>query len=177
MDSKRPTACTGHRVPWKVAALPLRRVIVPSTGKLLLVVDPFTDEREMYAEFFRASGYEVEACRNAHAALHIVTQSAPTAIVTRIRLAGTIDGIELTPRVRSAEEIRDIPVIIITTHMEQHMRQAAVEAGCDSYFLLPCPMEVILGELRRVSSMRSAPALSTSPSSKHSTGSWAESVS
>jgi hypothetical protein len=25
---------------------------VPSTGKLVLVVDPFSDEREMYAEFF-----------------------------------------------------------------------------------------------------------------------------
>jgi CheY-like chemotaxis protein len=55
-----------------------------------------------------------------------VTQRAPTAVVTRIRQSGAIDGIELTRAIRSAEETRDIPVIIITTHMEQHVRQAAV---------------------------------------------------
>jgi CheY-like chemotaxis protein len=117
--------------------------------KLLVLADPFDDEREMYAQYFRASGYNVEACRKAEDALAIAIARRPSAVVARIRQSGTIDGIELTRRLRAAVATRRVPVLLLTTHVERHVRPAALAAGCNSVKLLPYPLEKLLHELRR----------------------------
>jgi CheY-like chemotaxis protein len=117
--------------------------------KLLVLADPFDDEREMYAQYFRASGYHVEACSNAEDALVLATARRPSAVLARIRQPGTIDGIELTRRLRGNVVTRRVPVLLLTTHIERHVRPAALAAGCTSLKLLPCPLEKLLHELRR----------------------------
>lgn len=123
----------------------------PSPG-LIVIADTFTDEREMYASLLCHKGYEVFACERATEALRIASEGPVAAVITRIvQPAGADwDGIELTRRIKEDDRTKHIPVIIITTRIEPHLREAAEEAGCDSFLLLPCGPETIASELHRL---------------------------
>lgn len=117
----------------------------------ILIVDPFADERVMYAEFLRFKGFAVRVCRNAAAALEFAIRQPVHAVITRIMQSGPLDGIELTRSLKQHEKTRSVPVVIITTHIQAHVRKAAEQAGCDCFLVLPCHPDQLLSELLRVS--------------------------
>jgi CheY-like chemotaxis protein len=121
-----------------------------TSGPVVLLVDPFQDEREMYADYMRTCGYTVEICREAGRAVELAEHLAASAIVTRIRQPGRPDGIELTRSVRANRATSHLPVVIITTHIDPRVRADAVEAGCNSFLMLPCLPEELVEELRRL---------------------------
>lgn len=114
----------------------------------ILLVDSFPDERDMYAEFLRFSGFDLEICPLAARALSLAAERPIAAVVTRIRQPGTIDGIELTRQLKNEPRTREIPVVIITTDPSHHA--LAIEAGCDRFILLPCLPDALAGELQQL---------------------------
>jgi CheY-like chemotaxis protein len=129
----------------------------PPAGTILLV-DPFPDERDMYAEFLRFDGFEVSLCATPSAALARARSSNVVAVITRVRQSGDLDGIALTRLLKGDSATRSIPVVVITSHMEAHVCTAAHEAGCDAFLMIPCAPDLLAGEVRRVAkSPRRAP--------------------
>lgn len=126
-----------------------------STGRLLLV-DSVEDERDIYGAALRAAGFSVVVCNGPDSALAQARNAPTAAIVTRILQPNTaIDGIELTRQIRQRRATRNIAVVIITSRIEPEYRQAATQAGCDSYVLLPAMPETIVGEVQRAITLRS----------------------
>jgi len=119
------------------------------TGTILLV-DPYADERDMYAESLRFAGFDVSVCATAAAVL-AKTRTVPVlAVITRVRQSGDANGIALTERLKNDGDTRSIPVIVITSHIEANIRTAAHAAGCDGFLMIPCLPEQLISEIRRV---------------------------
>ena len=116
---------------------------------LVLVVDDFPDNREMYAEFLRFSGFKVEEAANGHEALEKVFLLRPDVIVMDLSLPG-VDGWEATRRIKADERTRNIPVIAVTGHALAGHSKVAREAGCDAFVTKPCLPEDLLAEIQRV---------------------------
>jgi CheY-like chemotaxis protein len=107
----------------------------------VLLLDAWVDEREMYAETLQSEGFEVVCPDGPRQAFRRAVRERPDVVVTRIlQPASSVNGIDLTRRLKHHPATRALPVIIITTLIQPEYRQLAEDAGCDAYLLMPiCP--------------------------------------
>jgi two-component system chemotaxis response regulator CheY len=92
-------------------------------------------------------GYEVQHAENGSAALEKLLGSPFDLIVTDINMP-LMDGYELTRRVRSTEEYRDTPVILVSTESESLDRTKGFEAGANVYIVKPTQAEDLVAHVR-----------------------------
>ena len=85
---------------------------------MILLVDPFPDERDMYAEFLRFEGFDVSICATPSVAVAKAKTASVLAVITRVRQPGHLNGIALTRLLKSDALTQSIPVIVITSHIE-----------------------------------------------------------
>ena len=122
---------------------------------LILIVDDFQDNREMYAEYLGFSGFRVAEAGDGHEALDKAFTLLPDLIVMDLSLPG-IDGWEATRRLKSDPRSRGIPVIALTGHALSGNQRGALEAGCDAFVTKPCLPDALVAEVRRMLATRTA---------------------
>jgi signal transduction histidine kinase/CheY-like chemotaxis protein len=118
----------------------------PPRSPLVLIVDDFADNREMYTQFLTFSGLRVEEAQNGHEALDKAFALAPDLIVMDLSLPG-MDGWEATRRLKADSRTRAIPVIALTGHALAGHSKGAMDAGCDAFITKPCLPERLLEEI------------------------------
>ena len=109
----------------------------------VLIVDGSTDEREMYAEYFRLRGLATLQADNADDGFRLAVTLGPSVVITVERLLGTDDGLTLTQCLKSHNDTRHTPVIVLTVDTRESNRKAAETAGCDRLVLIPCRPDVL----------------------------------
>jgi two-component system, cell cycle response regulator DivK len=119
-----------------------------AAAPLILVVDDFLDNRQMYAEYLAFSGLRVEEAENGHEALEKAFAMLPDLIVMDLSLRG-IDGWEATRRLKADPRTKGIPVIALTGHALAGHSKGAMDAGCDAFITKPCLPERLLEEVRK----------------------------
>jgi two-component system, cell cycle response regulator DivK len=119
-----------------------------AAAPLILVVDDFLDNRQMYAEYLAFSGLRVEEAENGHEALEKAFAMLPDLIVMDLSLPG-IDGWEATRRLKADPRTKRIPVIALTGHALAGHSKGAMDAGCDAFITKPCLPERLLEEVRK----------------------------
>jgi CheY-like chemotaxis protein len=115
-------------------------------GALVLLVDDYADNRDIYAQFLLYAGLRVEEAENGHQALEKAFALSPDVIIMDLALPG-LDGWEATRRLKSDARTRRIPVIALTGHALAGHSQGALEAGCDLFLTKPCLPERLLEEI------------------------------
>jgi two-component system, cell cycle response regulator DivK len=116
---------------------------------LVLVVDDFADNREMYSEYLSFSGYDVIEAKNGLEAIAAAQDRMPDIIVMDLSLP-LMDGWEATRRLKADERTRQIPVVALTGHALAGHSRGAREAGCDSFLAKPCLPDQLVAEIRRM---------------------------
>ncbi len=116
---------------------------------LVLLVDDFQDNREMYAMYLEHAGLQVAEAGNGHEALDQAFRLLPDLIVMDLSLPG-IDGWEATRRLKADERTKKIPVVALTSHALEGYSEGARAAGCDAFVTKPCLPEQLLSEIRKV---------------------------
>jgi CheY-like chemotaxis protein len=118
----------------------------PEPPRKVLIVDDFEDNRAMYAEFLRYSGFDVIEASNGAEAIERATAASPDVVVMDLSLP-VLDGWEATRRLKADARTRHIPVIALTGHALEGHSQGAREAGCDWFLAKPCLPETLLNTL------------------------------
>jgi CheY-like chemotaxis protein len=116
---------------------------------IVLVVDDFADNREMYSEYLSFSGYEVIEAKNGIEAIEAAQQRMPDIIIMDLSLP-VMDGWEATRRLKADEQTRRIPIVALTGHALAGHSKGAKEAGCDSFLAKPCLPDQLVAEIRRM---------------------------
>ena len=124
---------------------------------LILVVDDFADNRDMYARFLEFTGFRSTTAANGEEALAKAFEMRPDAIVMDLSLPG-LDGWEATRRLKQDARTRHIPVVAVTGHAFTGSQKSAKDAGCDGYISKPCLPADLVVEIRRVLAGRKRPA-------------------
>jgi len=125
---------------------------------LVLVVDDFQDNREMYAEFLAYQGFRVIQAANGVEALDQAFSNRPDIIIMDLSLP-VMDGWEATRRLKADRRTNDIPVVALTGHAMQGHSKGAIEAGCDSFVAKPCLPDQLVAEIRKMLSTPRGSAL------------------
>jgi two-component system, cell cycle response regulator DivK len=116
---------------------------------LVLLVDDYPDNRDIYVQFLTYAGLRVEEAENGHQALDKAFTLRPDVIVMDLSLPG-LDGWEATRRLKQDPRTRDIPVIALTGHALAGHSKVAFDAGCDAFIPKPCLPERLLEEIRAI---------------------------
>jgi two-component system cell cycle response regulator DivK len=109
----------------------------------VLIVDDFEDNRTMYAEFLRYSGFEVVEAANGLEAIEKARAHLPHLVVMDLSLP-VLDGWEATRRLKGDPATSHIPIIALTGHALEGHSQGARAAGCDGFLAKPCLPETLL---------------------------------
>ena len=116
---------------------------------LVLVVDDFQDNREMYAEYLVFSGFRVIQAANGKEALDQAFANRPDIIIMDLSLP-VMDGWEATRRLKADRRTHEIPVVALTGHAMQGHSKGAIDAGCDSFVAKPCLPDQLVAEIRKM---------------------------
>ena len=116
---------------------------------LVLLVDDFPDNRQMYAEFLAFSGLRVAEAENGHEAVQKATTLMPDLVVMDLSLPG-MDGWEATRRLKSHPKTKNILVMALTGHALAGHSKGAIDAGCDAFITKPCLPDRLLQEIQRM---------------------------
>lgn len=109
--------------------------------KKILIIDD--DERNIFAlsAVLRTKGYTLVSAPSAMTGIELMLAHKDTiGIVLMDMMMPDVDGYEALKRIRSMEEIREIPVIAVTAQAMTGDREKCLQAGADEY--IPKPVDV-----------------------------------
>src|SRR5438552_926099 len=124
----------------------------------VLLVDDYSDAREMYSEYLEFCGFEVVEASNGMEALERAAEAAPDIILMDLSLP-VMDGWEATRRLKADKRTASIPVVALTGHALAGISEGARNAGCDAFVTKPCLPEDLVKEIRKVLDRPSANAM------------------
>jgi two-component system cell cycle response regulator DivK len=116
---------------------------------LVLIVDDYDDNREMYSSYLEFAGLRVAEAVNGKEALSKTHELMPDLIVMDLSLPG-IDGWQATRAIKQDPRTRDILVLALTGHALEGAHESATEAGCDGFLTKPCLPEDLCQEIQRM---------------------------
>jgi two-component system cell cycle response regulator DivK len=119
------------------------------SAPLVLIVDDFDDNRQMYAEYLKYCGFRVAEASNGMEAVEQAIALVPDVVVMDLSLP-VLDGWEATRRLKGDSRTRHIPVVALTGHALEGHSQGAREAGCDAFLAKPCLPEKLLETVERM---------------------------
>lgn len=114
---------------------------------LVLVVDDFDDNRELYASVIAEAGFHVETATNGQEALDKIGSQRPAVVIMDLSMP-VLDGWEATRQIKANPASSDIVVIAVTSHATNYGLQRATEAGCDAVLTKPCLPQDLIGVIR-----------------------------
>jgi CheY-like chemotaxis protein len=116
----------------------------------ILVVNAALDEREMYVRTLRACGYQAIEAATFAVAYQIATTNRLDVVVTDVRIAGSMSGLELTRRLRNDPRTSTVSIIVLTDMSRPQDGDIALKAGADTFLEKPVPGLMLKAEILRL---------------------------
>ena len=115
--------------------------------KRILVVENDTDLREILAIILEEEGYQVKVFGREKEIFSHIRDFQPHVILLDI-IHPTIEGTELCRSIKAAENTKDIPVIVLSTHLKiESVKQICADEVVPKPFDVSQLLKVIEGEL------------------------------
>jgi chemosensory pili system protein ChpA (sensor histidine kinase/response regulator) len=117
------------------AALPGKTKVESSVPSVLVVDDAIT-VRAALLRLIEDAGYRAQSARDGVEAVQALANFRPDIVLTDLEMPN-MNGIELTAHIRGRQDLRDVPVFMITSRSQEKHRAMARGAGVSNYFTKP----------------------------------------
>lgn len=104
--------------------------------KKILVIDDAATVRMYHKKILKDAGFEVDEAVNGLEALEKVYLNEYDLYIVDINMP-KLDGYSFVSRLRSSRDIKQSPVIMVTTEAEQEDKEKAYQAGANFYIVKP----------------------------------------
>jgi CheY-like chemotaxis protein len=115
----------------------------------VLIVDDVEDNREMYAEYLRFSGFQVDTAANGEDGLARALADPPDVVVLDLTMP-RLDGWALATALRGDSRTRHTRILVLSGHALTGTEEGARKAGAHSFLTKPCLPEDLTAELKRL---------------------------
>jgi len=116
---------------------------------VILLVDRDDDTREMYGEFLRQCGSQVEEAQDGRQALAMALARPPDVVITGKRLPG-MSGLDLCRVLRQDPAACGVPIVFLTGDVAADDTRRALRAGATIVLGKPCLPDVLVSEIQRL---------------------------
>lgn len=106
---------------------------------LILVVDDVSDIRYFVKAALAPEGYDVIEAANGTDALHLIRTRNPSVVILDLSI-GQPDGFEVCREVRKSSTV---PIIILTSHVQEMDEAMCLAAGADDYITKPVSARIL----------------------------------
>jgi len=127
---------------------------------VVLVVEDEPDSLEVATRWLRLAGATVLSACNGRQGLELVTQHRPDFILADLSMP-VMDGWEMQSELRSNPDTAAIPVIALTAHAMQSVRDQVMEAGFVAHISKPLDPNKFIGQVLQIA--KDAPGLQRHP--------------
>ncbi len=103
---------------------------------LILVADDSISTLTLVSARLQRSGYEVVTATRGDEALALALERRPQLVVLDLEMPG-LNGLAVTEKLRTDESFANVPIILLTAHVEQKYIDAGKAAGADAYVVKP----------------------------------------
>jgi len=115
----------------------------------VLVVEDEDALSELLQYNLKKEGFRVSVAADGEEAMMLVEERQPDVVVLDWMLP-KISGIEVCRRLRSRQETRNLPIIMLTARGEEADRIRGLDTGADDYIVKPFLMKELFARLRAV---------------------------
>jgi FixJ family two-component response regulator len=127
--------------------MPFLRDVMSPPKHLVAAVDDDRRVRESIQSVLESAGYEAVLFASAEEFLESGVLSRTTCVIADVRLPG-LHGLELQRRIR--QQRAQMPVIFITAHDDDDIRQQALRDGAADFMVKPFDAATLLENVERV---------------------------
>jgi len=106
--------------------------------KILYVEDDPASET-LVRRILGSEGFQIVSASDGLTAIEVARRELPDMILMDINISG-LDGYEVTTRLRTIEELKNIPIVAVTAATLSGDRERVLIAGCTGY--IPKPIDV-----------------------------------
>ncbi|MGR3517249.1 phosphate regulon transcriptional regulator PhoB [Sulfitobacter pontiacus] len=129
----------------------------------ILLVEDEPAQREILAYNLESEGFDVRRAENGEEAILLVAEALPDLIILDWMMP-LLSGIEVCRQLKTRDDTRNIPVIMLSARSEEVDTVRGLETGADDYVVKPYSMRELMArvrtQLRRVRPASSGAALS-----------------
>lgn len=119
-----------------------------SSRRLVLVVEPDEEARELYGRILRSSVSEIEYAEDGRDALAKAIGQKPGVVITETRLA-FINGYTLCSLLRADPITADATIIVVTVDVSPFAAERALASGADRVLSKACAPDALLWSIAR----------------------------
>ena len=119
-----------------LSLVPLATVVAPAAGAVSTRADDSLVVRAVVRAHLESNGYSVMEAEDGIAAVERCTLSPPDVVLLDIEMPG-LDGYEVLARLKAAPDLRDIPVVFLTSRSGMADVVAGLHAGAHDYLRKP----------------------------------------
>lgn len=118
-----------------------------ATSRRVLIVDDQKDVADSLAMLVQSIGGETRTVFNGPSALAAITEFTPDLMIMDIGMAG-MDGYKLASEIRKLPEGRDITLAALSGWGQKDVRERALKAGFNHFFVKPIDIDALTNLLR-----------------------------
>ncbi|OGW43490.1 MAG: hypothetical protein A2Y66_02875 [Nitrospirae bacterium RBG_13_41_22] len=119
----------------------------------ILIVDDAMDTVELLRKRFRSEGYDTAEAYNGEEGLMKVTEYNPDLIILDVMMP-KIDGYEVCQRLKSDENTKFIPILMLTAKGEVEHKVKGLNIGADDYLAKPFDYKELSARIRSLLSIK-----------------------
>ena len=113
----------------------------------ILIVDDQQGIRLLLNEVFKKEGFTTYLAANGHDALKVAQENSLDCVLLDMKIPG-MDGLEILSRLKKDDP--NLPVMMMTAYVEQHMMDRATELGVTKYFTKPFNIFEVRDEVKKI---------------------------
>ncbi len=123
---------------------------MPPTDIKILVVDDMSTMRRIIRTILNQLGYtNIEEAENGKQALAKLKKEKFDFVVTDWNMP-EMDGLSLVKAIRADEELKHIPVLMVTAEAKKENVMEALKAGVNNYIVKPFTPEVLKEKMEKI---------------------------
>ncbi|MEX2531786.1 MAG: response regulator [Gemmatimonadota bacterium] len=115
------------------------------SAKILLIED-HEQNRYLVTFLLERHGYSVVSAAEGMRGIEMARSLSPDLILLDIQLPG-MDGYQVARSIRELDNLRDTPVVAVTSHAMVGDRERALAAGCDEYIEKPIDPDTFVAQI------------------------------
>ena len=113
----------------------------------ILIVEDNQDSRELVVKILKNKGYQMIEAADGEEALQKAVTERPNLILMDISIP-KVDGYEVTRRLKSQEDFKDIPIVALTAHAMKGDREKFLGMGFEGYISKPINIHELPEQVR-----------------------------
>ena len=133
--------------PWSARDESYRESLAKAVKLRALIADDSLSVRRALEQLLTDSGFEVFAARDGLEALALIKESNPDILLLDLEMP-RMNGLEVAAFVRKESDIRDVPIIMITSRTSDKHVQMAKAAGVNDILSKPYSEDILLDLIR-----------------------------